>query len=190
MLRIPNYEELRTLLLELPSVVDDVEQRDPASFDRVQSWLRAVERSLANNRMVEAAEFAGLRAQLTMGRLGSLPAGMTVRDGMTSRKVRLVASAEVLRLAGPLLASSISIDRMRLDEADRVARQLVTAARVKGMIPAHAPTGDRWSAVGALWAEMQANAEIGQGAVHIVSLVGPDDAVIVLEHAISRDIWN
>lgn len=190
MLRIPNLEELKTLLLRVPNLVDGIENKSPVAVEDIREWLRAVETALGNNRMPQAAEIAGLRVQLAMARRGILAEGMTARGSLTVRKVREVTAAEVLRQGGALLSRAIADDVARVDEADRVARQLATAAQIKGMISAAPPGTDRVGAVHTIWSEIRADADIGQGAIHIISLLGPEDAVIALDRAISRDIWK
>lgn len=190
MLRIPNLEELQALLLRLPRLVDGIEERNPAAVDHIREWLRSLETALGNNRMPLAAEIAGLRVQLAMGTRGVLVEGLTVSGRLTLRKVREVTASEVLRHAGTLLSGAIAGDVARVDEADRVARQLTTVAQIKGLIPAAPPRADHLGAVRAIWGKVESDVDIGQGAVHILSLLGPEDAVIALDRAISRDIWK
>ena len=73
---------------------------------------------------------------------------------------------------------------------DRLARQLVVAAQVKGMVNGPPPSADHADTIQALWTAILSEPEIGPGAVHLLSLVGPNDAVIVLDRAITRDIWS
>ena len=96
----------------------------------------------------------------------------------------------MLKDAADTIAAELEADGARIDEADLLARQLVVAAQVKGLVNGPPASADHADAIQALWAAVLSEPEIGPGAVHLLSLVGPNDAVIVLDRAITRDIWT
>ncbi len=189
MLRIVNLEEFHRLLLRVPALVDDLGSRTANAPDAVRTWLIDVEVALENNRMPLAGNIAGQRARLDSASRGAVPRGVVVTGSLTTRKVRYAVAAEVLQEAADTVASEIAADDARIDEADQLARQLAVAAQMKGMLNGPPPPTDHADAIQAIWKTILSEPEIGAGAVHLQSLVGPHDAVVVIDRAITRDIW-
>jgi len=189
MLRIVNLEEFHRLLLRVPALVDDLESRTADAPGAVRDWLVEVEGALENNRMPLAGNIAGLRARLDSASRGAVPSGVVITGSVTKRKVRYAVAAEVLKDAADTIAAELEADGARIDEADLLARQLVVAAQVKGLVNGPPARADHADTIQALWTAVLSEPEIGPGAVHLLSLVGPNDAVIVLDRAITRDIW-
>lgn len=189
MLRIVNLDEFQRLLLRVPALVDDLERRTADAPGGVRNWLVEVEGALKNNRMPLAGSIAGLRARLDSASKGAVPHGIVVIGSVSRRKVRYAVAAEVLQEAADSLAAEIESDRARIEEADRLARQLVVAAQVKGMVNGPPPAAEHADTIQALWTAILSEPEIGGGAVHLLSLVGPSDSTIVLDRAIARDVW-
>jgi hypothetical protein len=190
MLRIVNLEEFHRLLLRVPALVDELEERTADAPGAVRSWLIEVEGALENNRMPLAGNIAGLRARLDSASRGAVPGGVVLTGSVTKRKVRYAVAAEVLKDAADTIAAELEADGARIDEADLLARQLVVAAQVKGLVNGPPSRADHADTIQALWTAVLSEPEIGPGAVHLLSLVGPSDAVIVLDRAITRDVWS
>jgi len=189
MLRIVNLEEIHGLLLRIPSLVDELERKEPHAVADVREWLASLERVLESNRLPLAGNIAVLRGGLDSALMGVIPVGVEFHGRASSRKIREAAAAEMLRRASDLVTAAIQGDGSRIDEAERVARQLIALATFKGLIPTSRPAGDAIENVKAVWNAMQSDTEIGQGAAHLVGLVGPHDALIVLDRGITRDVW-
>lgn len=190
MLRIVNLEEFHRLLLRVPALVDKLESRAADAPGAVRDWLIDVEGALENNRMPLAGNIAGLRARLDSAAKGAVPGGVVLTGSVTKRKVHYAVAAEVVKDAADTVAAELEADGARIDEADHLARQLVVAAQVKGMVNGPPSSADHADTIQALWTAVLSEPEIGPGAVHLLSLVGPNDAVIVLDRAITRDIWS
>ena len=189
MLRIVNLEEIHNLLLRIPSLVDELERQGPHAIGNVREWLMTLELVLENNRLPLAGNIAALRGGLDSALNGVIPAGIAFHGRVSSRKIREAAATDMLKRASDLVTFAVQGDGNRIDEAQRVARQLIALARFKGLIPADRPDGDPIENVKAVWNNMQTDQEIGQGAAHLIGLVGPHDALIVLDRGITRDVW-
>jgi hypothetical protein len=190
MLRIVNLEEIHGLLLRIPSIVDELERKVPHAIGNVREWLMTLEQVLENNRLPLAGNIAALRGGLDSAFNGVIPAGIEFHGRVSSRKIREAAATEMLKRASDLVTSAVQADGARIDEAQRVARQLIALARFKGLIPANRPAGDPIENIKSVWNSMQSDTEIGQGAAHLIGLVGPHDALIVLDRGITRDVWG
>ncbi len=190
MLRVVNLEEFHRLMMELPDIVDALDARRSDGPVAVRAWLVEAEGVLERNRMPAAGNVAALRARLDSAGRGAVPEGVVMSGNVTRRKVVQAVAADVIGGAAGLLATQIGADEQRFDEADRLARQLTVAAQVKGMVNGHPTTGDHAGAVSSIWSAIVADPELGGGAVHLLSLVGPSDALIVMDRALTRDAWN
>lgn len=190
MLRVVNLEEFHRLLLEVPDIVDALGARTSDGPAAVHAWLVEAEGVLERNRMPLAGNVAVLRARLDSAGRGVVPDGVVVTGNVTRRKVVQAVAAQVIGEAAELLATQIGPDEERLDEADRLARQLTVAAQVKGMVNGRPSPGDHAGAVSSIWSAVVADPELGGGAVHLLSLVGTSDALIVMDRALTRDAWN
>lgn len=189
MLRIVNLEEFHRLLLQVSGLVDELERRVADAPGGVRAWLVEVEGALENNRIPLAGSIAGLRARLDSASKGAVPRGVVVIGSVSRRKVRYAVAAEVLQKGADSLTAEIEADDARIDEAERLARQLVVAAQLKSMINGPPPAAEHSETIQSLWASMLSEPEIGAGAVHLLSLVGPHDSTIVLDRALTRDVW-
>lgn len=190
MLPVVNLEELHRLLLALPAIADALDTRTSHGPESVRAWLVEAEGVLERNRMPAAGNIAALRARLDSARRGAVPDGVQVSGAISKRKVVNAVAADVVGRAAELLAGQIGADEERIGEADRLARQLTVAAQVKGMVNGHPAASDHAAAVASIWGAVVADPELSGGAVHLLSLVGPSDALIVMDRALTRDAWN
>ena len=185
MLRIVNLEEIEGLLLRVPELIDRLEQRDPEFTARAKAWLGTLERVLTNNRLPAAANVASLRGLLISVEQGVVPAGLRFSGRPNARRMRDAAAADTLRGAADLVSDVIHQDRARVSEADRLCRQLIALARRKGLTSVQREGGDHTAQLKATWRVLAADPEIAPGTVRVEGLVGPSDALIILDRAIT-----
>jgi len=187
MLRIVNLEEIQGMLLRIPGLVDLQDRRDPDFVQDVKEWLSKLEKVLENNRLPAAGNVAALRALLISAEQGVIPTGVEFHGRTTGRKIREAAAAYVLRQTGDLVSSVIQKDRERVAEAERMTRQLVALAKAKGFIQ-ELPSGDNFTdMLKAVWRTLSADQELSPGTVNVEGLVGPHDAIMVLDRIITSD---
>jgi hypothetical protein len=189
MLRLMNLEEFHRLLLRVPSIVDDLERGGADGPRLVRVWLDGVEAALESNRMPLAASIAALRSRLDAASGGAVPSGIELMGRPTKRKVTAATAAAVLEEATVTVSEQLRADEDRFEEADRIARQLTVAAQMKGIVGGR-PKPPEWEpAVRAVWSAIAADPDLSAGAAHLLSLVGTHDAVVVMDRAITRDVW-
>lgn len=188
MLHIVNLEEVQDMLLRIPALIDSLDRRDPNLFQDAKRWLSSLERVLENNRMPAAGNVAGLRGVLVAAERGVIPVGVAFHGRSTARKIREAAVAHVLRQAGDLVSSTIEKDRDRVAEAERVMRQIVAVAKTKGLIQEVPHGSDFTEKLKAIWRTLSADPDLSPGKVRVEGLVGPYDALIVLDRTITSDI--
>ena len=182
MLHVPNLEEIEALLLQVPALVDRLEDRDPAFLPALKSWLAAAENVLSNNHMPAASEIAACRGLLIAVERGDSD-NSRVR-GMGARKYREARASHLLKRASDVISETIRSRRAQVDEAGRVMMQVVAAADRVGLIPAESGPSHTAYLQGVLQT-MSSRAELTSLIVHVTGLVGETDSLIVLDRAIA-----
>lgn len=185
MLRIVNLEEIEGMLLRIPELIDRLEQRAPEFTPQAKRWLTTLETVLGNNHLPAAGHVASLRGLLISAEQGVVPDGLQFSGRPNARRIRDAAAANALRAAADLVSNVINEDRARVAEADSLCRQLIALARRKGLIPVATEGGDHTARLKTAWSVLAADSDIARGTVRIEGLVGPSDALIVLDRAIS-----
>ena len=131
-----------------------------------------------------------LRSSLLSAEQGQLPSGVTFRGRPTSSRVINAVAVQSLRHAADLASGLIAEHRPRLAEGERVAQQIIAAARSRGLIIDRACSESNTQYLKALRASLAAAGDLEAAAVHLEGLVGPSDALILLDRALTpqRDI--
>lgn len=188
MLRIVNLEEIQNMFLRTSDLVDLNEQRNPNFVHCVKQWLSELEKVLNNNRMPVAGTIATLRGILISAERGNIPAGIEFKGRASGRRIREATASKLIRQAVGLVSNAIQKDGERVKEAERITRQLVSIAKTKGLIR-EVPSGDNFTdMLKAIWRTMSADQVLSQGIVSVEGLVGPQDALVVLDRTITADM--
>ena len=187
MLRIVNLEEIQGMLLRIPDLINLQERRDSGFVEEVKRWIATFEKVLVSNRMPVTSNVATFRGVLISAEGGVIPPGVEFHGRPTKRKIREAAAAYVLRQTGDLISSVIQKDYERIVEAERLTRQLIAMAKAKGLVQPLPGEGDHMEKLRALWRILVADPDIGAGTVNVEGLVGPYDALIVLDRTMVTD---
>lgn len=180
MMHIVNIEEIQSLLLRVPELVNCFERRDPNFARSVKDWIAQAEQVLVNNRLSAAGDVAVLRGMLISAERGVLPSGMAFNGRKTARKIKDAAAMDALRRAEELVSSAIKVPAAQVYEGERVMRQLVALAQIKGLIPEESE-GEHAGMLKAAWHAISHDPELGQAAAHLAGLVGSYDALVLLD---------
>lgn len=183
MLRIVQLEEIQNHRLSLPALVTRVVKRESNALEAAEAWIEAAERMLLANRLPAAASLATHRLSLKAGADGVLPVGLTAPPDTPRRSLRFLAAGESLRRTAELLHEAVARDELRFADAEGYARQLVVVGRAK-QLPAFVETPH---VVMAVWQAMLGDSDLVSGALRIQGLTGPQDALVVLDRAMTRD---
>jgi hypothetical protein len=188
MLRIVNLEEIQKILSRITCIVDLQEKRDPDFVHEVKRWLIELEKVLDNNRIAVAGNVAALRGVLIAAERGVLPTGLEIHGRYTVRKIKEAVASSVLRQGGDIVSNVIRKDNERIAEATRMNRQLIALAKAKGLIR-ELPSGENYTEIlKALWRTLASDPDISPGTTNVEGLVGPNDALIILDRTITSDV--
>lgn len=181
MLHIMNLEEVQGVLLRVPGLIHELEERDPTFVDSVKEWLTQAEEVLISNRLAVAAEVAVLRGVLISAERGVIPPGMAFSTRTTMRKIKDASAADVLRKAEELISSAISADAVRFAEGEKLTQQIVAVAQRKGLMPVTPSVDKHTEMLKAIWQAMIMDPDLGAATTHLAGLVGAYDVLILLD---------
>lgn len=183
MLHLLNLEGIEALLLEVPAVVQRLEERDPDYFQEVKSWLARGAETLSNNRLPAAAEIAVCRAELISVDRG-FSNGLPLKSRIGARGLKEARASQLLKRATNAITETIRSRRGQVDEASRIMVQIVAAADRLGLIAAD--SGPSHSAYLTSTLEALSNrAELTSLVVHVTGLLGSTDTLMVLDRSIA-----
>ena len=188
MLRIVNIEEIQNILSSISGLVDLQQRRDSNFDEKVKSWLIMLEKVLENNRIMQVGEVATLRGIILSAENGIIPPGVEIHGRASKRKIVEAAMTFSLHQASTLVSCFLQKEVDRVSDAERMMRQLIAMAKAKGIIPQN-PNGNNHSEVLRLiWRKLSNDQEIAAGTINVEGLVGPHDALIILDRIIAQDL--
>lgn len=188
MLRIVNIEEVQNMLSSISGLVDLQQRRDYSFDEKVKVWLAKLEKILESNRIMQAGEVATLRGVVLSAENGIIPPGIEIHGRSSKRKIAEAAVTFALRQASSLVSDLLQKEVGRVSDAERMTRQLVAMAKAKGLIN-QIPNGNNHTEVlKFIWRTLSGDPEIAPGTTNVEGLVGPHDALIVLDRIIASDV--
>jgi hypothetical protein len=190
MLRVVNLEEIQGVLLEVPALVDRLSRHDPDYGQHVHRWLAEVERILGNNRLSLAGNIASLRALLIGAEAGVFPTQYQPQKPQPRRRIIEAIASDCLRQASDLLSQSVAADENRIREAEQLMRQIVALADHKGLVPDPSQVTDWTGYLKTVWRAIEQDADLQNGKVRMLGLVGPNDTLLLLDRTITSDLMS
>jgi len=140
---------------------------------------------LANNRLALAGSVAALRGTLLSAERGVIPADVAFRGRPTARRIIEAVASDILRRTSTLIAEALKPDEARIADAERLARQLVSVAILKGLFRTISHEGDHTAYLKAIWHSLSIDNEIGAGAANLLALVGPNDSLMIIDRILT-----
>jgi hypothetical protein len=185
MLRIASVEEIEALLLQLPDLVRLQEHRSASFPERTSAWLVGLEDALVANRLPQAGAVAALRSGLVAADQGLQPTGLEFRGRPTRSRVIVALASQAIQRAVAVAAPVVDENRPRLAEGERVAQQIVAAARARAGIPTRPKDATTTDYLRVVRRSLTASEDLENAMVHLEGLVGSSDALILLDRALS-----
>ncbi len=184
MLRIMHVEEIADHLLLLPDLVQQQERRSTDFAPNTDAWLKSLERVFSANRLYQTGNIAALRSSLVAVEQGQVPAGLEFRGRLTRSRVMNAMASQALQRAAELTSNLIAENQPRLAEAERVARQIVAAARSRGLVPAREEGVSNIQYLRMFRHSLVTSADLESVVIHLEGLVGPHDTLILFDRAL------
>lgn len=188
MLRIINIEEIENILSNISGLIDLHQQRDSNFDEKVKAWLSMLEKALESNRIMQVGEVATLRGIILSAENGIIPPEINIHGRMSKRKIVEAATIFSLRQASTLLSDFLQKEIDRISDAERMMRQLIALAKAKGIISQLPNENNHSEELKLIWRTLSDDQEIAPGTINVEGLVGPHDALIILDRIISQDL--
>jgi len=184
-LTVAQYEEILGVLQMVPILVDELEARHSGFPDDILGWLKHAERALTNNRLPEASQIAACRARLIEAGRGVQQGTLTIVGRQSTRKIREATAALVLGTGTDILQGVIADRKSVFQEAERISRQVLAVAQMKGLVNASDSGSTNQQFLHELRDHIAADPDLASFHTHIVGLVGATDALVMLDRALA-----
>ncbi len=185
-LNVVQYEEIVSLLRQVPSLVDELEARRSGFVGDVLAWLKKAESTMENNRFPAVSQIASYRATLIEAARGVQSKEIVIVGRPTARKLQEATASMVLERSNDLLHGVIAERQAVFQDAERISLQVMTVADAKGLIQACADGGPHQQFLTCLQQHLGADADLANAYAHLVSLVGKTDVLIFLDRAVAK----
>lgn len=180
-----HIDEIAHLLLQLPELVHQQERRSPDFVQNTGAWLSSLEKALIANRLHQAGLIAMLRTSLVAAQQGEVPAGHEFRGRPTRLRVLNAVASETLQRATEIASLLLAENQSRIAEAERVAQQIVAVAVSRRLIAVREEKASNTQYLQTLRNGLVANGDLESAFAHLEGLVGPQDALILLDRALT-----
>lgn len=188
MLRIINIQEIQNMLSSISGLVDIQQCHDPNFDDKVKLWLAKLEKMLESNRIMQVGEIATLRGLILSAEDGIIPPGIEIHGKSSKRKIVEAAVTFSLRQSSKLVSDFLQNEVNRVSDAERMMRQLLALAKAKGLIQQIPDDSNHTEVLKYIWHTLSEDPEIAPGTINVEGLVGPHDALIILDRMIASDL--
>src|SRR3989442_14276387 len=123
-LNVIQYEEIVSLLRQVPALVDALEARRSGFVVDVIAWLKQAETAMENNRLPAVSQLASCRATLIEAARGVQSRELVFVGRPTTRKIQEATASMVLERANDVLQGVIADRQAAFQEAERVSGQI------------------------------------------------------------------
>lgn len=186
MLRLPNIEEIHRKLMQIPQLIDRYAAGDESFIQNTLSWFCEVEKILLANRLTIAAELATMRASIISAHRAPASSSTLHLRRREKRRGADATAATTLRSAVELITRRIDQDLALIGNAEKATYELVILARQLKLIPDDFEPKQAYSHLRPLWDQLAANEQTAKHTTYIRSVVGPGDALILLDRVLAQ----
>lgn len=187
-LNVAQVEELSGLLQQVPALVNLLEARRADFAAAVLAWLKQLEQALEQHRQPAVAQIAAARAQLLQAARGQIFKEVNFIGRPTPRKLQDAAANQSLQRAHQVVNELLSERQASFAEAERVARQVVAVAEVKGLVQRALAVNGHDAQLHLLQQLMAADSDLAAAMAHLGGLVGRFDLLVFLDRALPHAV--
>ena len=150
-------------------------------FESVKNWLGELEKVLENNWLKACSDIAIYRGTLISVERGLVPADLIFTKRKSHKKVMDAVAIETLKKANELINTIISGPLAQINEAERLIRQIIPIAELKGFLPPYESNANRTIYLNQVWTQMSNDPDLANICLHIKGLVTQQDILILLD---------
>lgn len=184
-LSVAQYEEIASILHEVPRLVDDLEARRADFPGRVLAWLKRAERALEDNRLPACSRVAAWRAALLQAGRGVQHPDVRMLGRPTVRKLLEATACMALEHGNDLLHTAVGDREGIFQEAERIAQQLLAVIAAKGLLDGRSASSHQERLLD-LQQRVASDRDLAAVYAHLVSLVGSTDVLVFFDRALPK----
>lgn len=172
------------MLLLLPQLVRQQEDRSGMFVENSAAWLAELERIFTDNKLYQSASIAMLRSSIVAARQGQIPSGIAFKGLPSRSRIRSAVAAQAIQKAAEVASSIIAENQRRFAEAEAIAQQLVAVAIPRGLVLPRSPGMSNTEYLADLRMRLM-KGDLENAVLHLEGLVGPNDTLILLDRALA-----
>ena len=174
-------DTLKGKLLEFPTLVDQLEQKNYKFLDQLLSWIKELEVIFKNNNLSNVAQLAGWRSKIIAPKYA-------LEHLKQKRKAQWSVAAEALFELQNIVMSILEPKEAKVEEARNLVRQLFGALSQANAVK-YQPGSDFQQFVNQLWKIMDTHPQLKGGAAQIKALLPRLDILRVMSEEIELEDW-
>lgn len=173
MITIPQLDEIQKHLSELSRLFTAFENKELQFTNHVLIWVERLIVLFNNNRLPEVSDIVLLKAEIVINLAQKKKDGEVKRIKYSQKAVQI---ADILRRIGNKAVDAIKIHLELINEGERVARQIASIVKAKGI---KIPSNSDWGTYLALWKSFSKDNDLISIATHLTGIVGLYNAVFL-----------
>lgn len=174
-------DQLEAYLLELPSLVDKLEQKHFQLIEIYFNWLKNVESCLKQYNRAETAQISGIRSKILASKF----------ENKKQKRINIIqVAATTINDAQQIIQNIIEPSKIKLEESSQILLQLLILARREQLLAAFNGK-DFTTYIIQIWRMLQTNPKLNGGIERVTTLISKPEAMRLLGDLITnKDIFD
>lgn len=179
MLSVIHVDRIEECLRAVSSLVNSQQRRDVDFPRKVLDWLIGAERVLHDARQAALSQVAALRSSLL-----AVDHGAHRTTGQSRRAILESTASEVIGKGQAVLGSVIETRLTQIAEAQQLASRVLAVATIKGILSAVPSNLQGEHRLREILTHLNTDPDTAAATAHFVGLLGPVDALVVLDRTL------
>jgi hypothetical protein len=175
--------QLNEKLIEYPTIVNLLEQKDFNFVATLYAWMKATEEVLKNNGLSETAELAGLRSKILATRFND-------EQRTSAKKQQTKVAAEILYEVQANVVKIIKPYEARIEECRELISHLLNIVSQSEAMKFNPQTDDFQIFLNNLWNLFISHQQLKPGAVKLQSYLSHHDILRIMAEEINLADWQ
>jgi hypothetical protein len=187
------YEQLVSLLNQVPDIVYLYEMKRSTFIIAVKEWFKNLERILKSNRIHTISEISTFKAMVIAAQRGFYKKDMVIetKNHVTNRQLTDFVGLYSLQGAQHSVQLMINPVEKRYEEAIILSRKILLTANSLGLLNKRLRTSfDPDTTIQSLWKDMISNENTSPLTTQLLEIVNIDEAFTIIEKVLDQWIKN
>lgn len=174
-------ENLKAKLLQYPSLVNMMEQRDYTFIEKLTEWIEETEEILVGNNISQASELAGLRSKILSPKFSN--------SRISIRKQQAEIASELLYDIQHTVLQVLKQHEEKVEECRALARQLLSVVNQAGVVT-YDDSMEFQTFLDRIWHVITSHNQLKPGAAKLRSLLSQNDTLRLLAEETDLSEWT